>query len=147
MSDFIQALGLKIAQLEDDKEVLLSKVSEIDAKISILKELQGDEAGEQPSLKKRGRPRGPAKEKEVEQPKNYGSANPDVLAEARQMEGTDPEMAARLATRKSNRSAGPVKGYGPGVRVGTKDQVLGGTGGVSPGAAHISVEDDENEPV
>lgn len=143
MSNFAQALEAKISALEEAKASLLSEVSDIDVKISILRELQAEENGEQPAPKRRGRPPKVSKEKGT----TAFPMDPSVVEEARGMGGTDPEVAARLAARSVKRNAGPVKGYGPGVRAGTKDQVLGSSSSAPVGAAHISIEDDENEPV
>lgn len=143
MNNFAQALEAKISKLEEDKASLLSEVSEIDTKITLLKELQADETEDQPAPKKRGRPPKASKEKGT----TSFPMDPSVIAEASAMGGTDPALAARLAAKKGSRPSGPVKGYGPGVRAGTKDQVIGSGGGAPPGTAVISVEDDENEPV
>ena len=146
MSDFAQALEAKISVLEAAKASLLTEASDIDVKITLLKELQADESDATPAPKKRGRPPKNVVKKSAKE-NNYASNDPTILAEAQQMEGTDPELAARLAGRVGNRSAGAVKGYGPGIRAGSKEAVLKGGTIVSPGAAQISIEDDENEPV
>ena len=140
MSDFVKALNEKILELEADKEALLFEISQIDAKISLIKELAGDS----PVAKKRGRP-----PKVALQAKGTTSfpMDPAVLAEASTMEGTDPELAARLAARQGRRTAEPPIGYGPGVRAGTKAAVIHGAREKSPSNAQISIEDDENEPV
>lgn len=143
MSDFAQALEEKISVLEATKASLLSEVSDIDVKIRLLRELQADETGEQPVVKRRGRPPKVSKEKGT----TSFPMDPAIVEEASRMDGTDPALAARLASRRPNRSAGPVKGYGPGVRAGTRDQVLGNSSGAPAGTSMISIEDDENEPV
>jgi hypothetical protein len=140
MSDFVKALNEKILELEADKEALLFEISQIDAKISLIKELTGDTS----APKKRGRP---PKAATQEKGKTSFPMDPAVLSEASQMEGTDPELASRLAVRSVHRTREPSKGYGPGIRVGTKDEVLGGPRKSGPSNAVISIEDDENEPV
>lgn len=148
MSDFAQALNTKITELEEDKKNLLSEVSVIDAKLALLKELQEDEGVEVPALKKRGRPpKAVSKAKPAELPQNYSSSDPGILAEAQQMGGTDPALAERLATRAHNRTAVASRGYGPGVRVGSKEAVIGGETKIAPGTTRISIEENDNEPV
>ena len=148
MSDFAQALNTKITELEENKKNLLSEVSVIDAKLALLKELQEGEGGEVPAAKKRGRPpKGTSKTKKTELPQNYSSSDPDILAEAQQLGGTDPALAERLANRSPRRTALASRSYGPGVHVGSKEAVIGREIKVAPGTTRISIEENDNEPV
>ncbi len=134
MSDFTEVLQLKIQELEDEIEEYEDSISRMKAKIETLNELL-EESPEpkttkplQPvkvSTKPRGRPKGSRNKKKVIASKGKTDTSDEdgrvVLTEAEQsslggMEGTDPEIARRLSSRKFAPKARPMDSYGPGVR-------------------------------
>jgi hypothetical protein len=142
MSNFEEALRNKISVLEDERQELEDALNRVGDKIRVLEELLCEEAeGKRPPVvptkKKRGRPKG-SKTK-----KNDPAAKDDVYEEATAALGDDvtpPELQKKLTSRYKP-SPRPTEGLGPGVKAGTKKQVLGHAD--RPTDATISVEDGE----
>lgn len=141
MNEFRIALQEKISDLECRRTELEETFANLDSKLEVLRELLSDEkfspVNKAPAAepKKRGRP----PKKIVELTVNAGG-DEALLNEARAMEGTDPELAARLSTRPFNPTARPPVSRGPGIRVGT-----GRTPGEhadNKGHVQITVEDE-----
>jgi predicted nuclease with TOPRIM domain len=150
MSEFVEALQLKIQALEDEREELEDSLSRIDAKLETLRELLEEESGEPaPAPKKRGRPKGSknkkkAPAKKAEPKKDDGRVPTDeLLAEAATMEGTDPEIAKRLASRRFTAQPREGRSYGPGVHPGAggKEKLKGD----AEASANASISIDEGE--
>ncbi len=142
MNSFTQGLKDKIAALEDEATEREDSLLRIRAKIEMLEELLADEQGlpTQPvGKKKRGRPKGSAsKSKKATDP-----AMVELYEEAVATlpeEGTTPELQEKL-TKRYKPTARVPEGLGPGIKAGTKKDVLARSKG-RPTDASITVEDD-----
>lgn len=109
MSDFTTALQEKINDLESQKDALGEQLANVDAKIEVLRQLLEEEGGKLAVPKRRGRPPGTKKPVPETDP---------LLLEAAQMEGTDPEVAARLRNRKFQPTARVGRSLGAGITAG-----------------------------
>lgn len=143
MSEFRSALQDKILELEGLRAEYDEKVANLDSKLEVLRELLVEESPRTappkvdavPAPKKRGRP----PKKTVELTVNAGG-DEALLNEARAMEGTDPELAARLSSRPFNPTARPPVSRGPGIHVGPGRGTVDRAGISSH--VQISVEDE-----
>lgn len=113
MTDLADALRAKINDLGAKKDALEEEMGNLDARISVLFQLLKEEDGDTTPAapKKRGRPR-----KVASTPVDPETAS--VLSEAATMEGTDPEVAARLSARKFEPAPRPVQRLGRGITAG-----------------------------
>jgi len=156
MTDFSNAVRAKILELEDEKSEYEDAIAHVDSKIALLEELLEDEppAPSSSGTKKRkpGRPKGSKNKKTAKRSKTTKSAkktstgqsnlDPSILEEASKLEGTDPEIAKRLASRRFVANPRPPSSYGPGVHPGEgRDRVQNET----MSDKSISVEDTEDE--
>lgn len=149
MSDFIASLREKISLLEDEYEELTDACSRLSAKLEVLRDLLQEEEGPEgptvalntpPVKRKGGRPKGSKAKSKAPEPTPEQA---ELFAEAAQLGGTDPELAARLSSRKIAAAPRPPASYGPGVNVSQnlKERLKGG--GAVKSDASISVEDGE----
>lgn len=136
MNDFTDALSLKISALEDELEECEETVFRIQAKIEMLNELLIEEEGFKGASKppvsaharkgKKGRPKGSKNRKKRAASKSKTSSSSDgrvllseaELSQVEDMEGTDPEVAKRLSSRKFVAHPRGDYSYGPGVHPG-----------------------------
>jgi len=152
MNDFTDTLQLKVDSLEDQCSELEDEISRVRAKIETLQELIEEEGGT-PAPKKSTKPRSRKSRKRTAKAAPdlaEKRADPDefndILREASSMEGTDPEIAARLSGRKSSGQAGPRTSYGPGVHPDSGKKPSGD--GETKSDKSITVEDEvANVPV
>ncbi len=145
MNDFTDALSLKISALEDELEECEESVFRIQSKIEMLNELLIEEEGfkgaSNPPVSaharkgKKGRPKGSKNRKKRAAPNPKASSPSDgrvllseaELSQVEDMEGTDPEVAKRLASRKFVAHPRADQSYGPGVHPGVGKKPAGET--------------------
>ena len=159
MSDFTEALGLKISALEDDLGECEETVFRIQAKIEMLNELLIEEEGSKGASKppipthvrkgKKGRPKGSKNRKKKAGAKSNAADPSDgrvllsdaELSQVESMEGTDPEVAKRLSSRKFVAHPRGDYSYVPGVHPGEGKKPAGDSGPKAD--ATVSIDDEE----
>ena len=149
MSEFSAALQEKIAALENERQGLEASLAQIDAQIEVLRELFPDEVGDSPTPRRRGRPKGAknkVKKMASAKKKVVTSEEDELYKEAVSLGGedakTDPELAERIKSRFKP-TPRVRDGYGPGVKAGTKQDVLGT--GEAIADATISIDDETTD--
>ena len=142
MNSFTQGLKDKIAALDDEATELEDSLLRVRAKLEMLEELLAEEQGlsKQPvGKKKRGRPKGSGS-------KSKKAINSDMVELYEEAVatlpggGTTPELQEKL-TKRYKPTPRVTEGLGPGIKAGTKKQVLE-TLKERPTDASISVEDE-----
>jgi hypothetical protein len=144
MSDFEQALRNKISVLEDERQELEDALNRVGDRIRLLEEFLAEESGgkeistTKPS-KRRGRPK-----KSRTKPKKAVPVTDDLYEEAvssLEGEGTTPEQQER-ALKRYKPFPREKQNYGPGVRAGSKEQIISGAN-KSPNASVTAEDGDE----
>lgn len=140
MSSFVQGLKDKIAMLDDERTELEDALFRVSSKLEILEDLLAEEQGlpktPPAGKKKRGRPKGSKSKPKVPADALYDEAVSGLGDEA----STSELQKSRIKEYSPDRRM--PESRGPGIRAGTKQQVMGSP----PDQTGVVVSgEDENE--